>query len=129
EPEVYGSRTLKDIEAMCIARGKALGLTVDFRQSNAESEIVQWIQDARQSSAGIIINPAAYTHTSVAILDALLACDLPSVEVHLSNIHKREEFRHHSYVSKAANGIIAGFGAKGYELAIEAIADLLPTAK
>lgn len=125
EPEVYGSETLDDIEARCHARAKGLGLTVDFRQSNAEGELVDWVQQARGQADAILVNAGAYTHTSVALLDALLACGLPVIEVHLSNIHRREAFRKHSYVAKAAKGMIAGFGAKGYELAIEAAADLL----
>lgn len=125
EPEVYGTATLADIEAQCGKRAKALGLTIDFRQSNSEGELVGWIQGARSGIAGLIINPGAYTHTSVAILDALLAVGLPVIEVHLSNIHKREEFRRHSYVSRAAEGVICGFGAHGYLLALEAMAALL----
>ena len=125
EPAIYGSETLKDVEARCAARAKALGLAVDFRQTNTEGEMVGWIQQAHGQAAGIVINAGAYTHTSIAIHDALLACQLPVVEVHLSNIYKREPFRHHSYVSPAANGVICGFGAHGYELAIEAIASIL----
>ncbi|MBM3513110.1 MAG: type II 3-dehydroquinate dehydratase [Alphaproteobacteria bacterium] len=125
EPEIYGRATLEDIKAATEAAGRAQGLAVDFRQSNDEGGMVSAIQGARGSAAGIVINAAAYTHTSVAILDALLACGLPVVEVHLSNIYKREEFRHHSYVSRAATGVICGFGAKGYVLAVEAMADIL----
>lgn len=125
EPEVYGTATLADVEAQCGKRAKTLGLTIDFRQSNSEGELVGWIQGARDGIAGLIINPGAYTHTSVAILDALLAVGLPVIEVHLSNIHKREEFRRHSYVSRAAEGVICGFGAHGYLLALEAMAALL----
>jgi len=124
EPETYGTETLADIEAKTRARGDALGVEVDFRQSNDEGELVTWIQEARTGHAAIVINPAGYTHTSVAIMDALLACELPVVELHLSNIHRREEWRNHSYVSKAATGVICGFGAHGYELAIEAAARL-----
>ncbi len=101
------------------------GVEADFRQSNDEGELVSWIQGARTTAAGVVINAAAYTHTSVAILDALLSCGLPVIEVHLSNIYKREEFRHHSYVSRAATGVICGFGAQGYELAVDAMANLL----
>ena len=126
KPEIYGTETLADIEAKTRARGDALGVEVDFRQSNDEGELVTWIQEARTGHAAIVINPAGYTHTSVAIMDALLACELPVVELHLSNIHRREEFRHHSYVSKAATGVICGFGAHGYELAIEAATKLAP---
>jgi 3-dehydroquinate dehydratase-2 len=122
EPEIYGRETLADIEAACRKRAKPLGLALDFRQSNAEAELIGWIQEARGKAAGIIINAAAYTHSSIAILDALAASDLPVVEVHLSNIFRREPFRHHSYVSRAARGVICGFGGFGYVLAVEAIA-------
>lgn len=122
QPEVYGHDTLETIEAACAAVGARVGLEVDFRQSNTEGEIVDWIQEARTAHAGVIINAGAYTHTSVAILDALLAVDAPVIEVHLSNIHQRDEFRHNSYVSKAALGMICGLGAHGYELALEALA-------
>lgn len=125
EPDIYGKETLGTIEAACRDRAADLGLDVDFRQSNDEGELVTWIQDAPKSHAGIIINAGAYTHTSVAILDALSAIDLPIIEVHLSNIHRREEFRHHSYVSKAADGMICGLGGQGYELALEALAKRL----
>lgn len=125
EPEIYGRTTLEDIGRDTVAAGTRLGLEIDFRQSNSEADLVSAIQSARGTAAGIIINAAAYTHTSVAILDALLAADMPVVEVHLSNIYKREEFRHHSFVSRAATGVICGFGAKGYILAVEAMADLL----
>ena len=123
EPEIYGTQTLADIEAMVADRAKSLGLTVDFRQSNLEGELVTWIQDARVSSQAIIINAGAFTHTSVAILDALQAFNGPIVEVHLSNIFKREAFRHHSYISGVALGVICGFGAHGYLLALDAVAD------
>jgi 3-dehydroquinate dehydratase-2 len=129
EPAIYGSETLKDVEVRCAKRAKALGLAVDFRQSNTEGELVGWIQQAPGQAAGIIINAGAYTHTSIAIHDALRACDLPIVEVHLSNIYKREPFRHHSYVSPAANGVICGFGPQGYELAIGAIAAIMSESK
>ena len=125
EPEIYGTATLADVEKQCRKRAKTLGLTVDCRQSNAEGELVDWIQVARDGTAGIIMNPGAYTHTSVAILDALLAVGLPVIEVHLSNTHKREEFRQHSYVSRAAEGVICGFGVRGYLMALEAMAALL----
>ena len=125
EPEIYGKQTLDDIISDCRASAKKLGLTIEARQSNDESEIVGHIQKARGKFDGIIINAAALTHTSVAIMDALLAVDIPVIEVHLSNIFKREEFRHHSYVSPAAKGLICGFGGKGYILALEAIADLV----
>ena len=125
EPEIYGRTTLDDIRRACETAATSHGLTVDFRQSNDEGGMVSAIQGARGAARGIIINAAAYTHTSVAILDALLASGLPIVEVHLSNIYKREEFRHHSYVSRAAVGVICGFGAKGYVLAIDAMVDAL----
>lgn len=125
EPEIYGTATLADVEAQCRKRAKALGLTADCRQSNTEGELVGWIQEARDSAAGIVLNPGAYTHTSVAILDALLAIGLPVIEVHLSNTHKREDFRQQSYVSRAAEGVICGFGVQGYLLALEAMAALL----
>lgn len=125
EPSIYGADTLADIEAACADRAVDLGLMVDFRQSNLEGEIVGWIQEARQVQDGIIINAGAYSHTSVAILDALQAAELPIVEVHLSNIYRREEFRHHSYISRAAQGVICGLGAHGYVLALDAMAGLL----
>lgn len=125
EPEVYGTATLADIEKQCRKQAKDLGLTTDCRQSNTEGELVGWIQEARNGTSGIILNPGAYTHTSVAILDALLAVDLPVIEVHLSNTHKREDFRQHSYVSRAAEGVICGFGVQGYLMALEAMATLL----
>ena len=128
EPEIYGSQTLADIEAMCVTKAKSLGLAVDFRQSNSEAEMVEWAQQSRGSAAGLIVNAGALTHTSVALLDALLACGLPVVEVHLSNIYRREEFRQQSYVSKAAQGMICGFGAQGYELALDAMARIIEKA-
>lgn len=125
QPELYGSETLADIEAQCQAHGAQLGMQVEFHQSNHEGDLVEWIQGARERCAGIIINAGAYTHTSVAILDALLAVDCPAVEVHMSNIHRREDFRHHSFVSKAAKGMICGFGSHGYILALDALARLI----
>ena len=125
EPDVYGSDTLDDVRARVAARAASHDLQVDFRQSNTEGEIVDWIQEAREKACGIVINAGAYTHTSVAILDALLATDIPCIEVHLSNIFKREDFRHHSYISTACVGVICGFGVKSYELAVEALADRL----
>ncbi|MBB3065064.1 type II 3-dehydroquinate dehydratase [Limibacillus halophilus] len=122
QPEVYGSTTLAEIEARCIEQAKGLGLTLEARQSNHEGELVDWIQAARQQFAAIIINPGAFTHTSVALLDALQAFEGLVIEVHLSNIHRRESFRHHSYVSLAATGAIVGLGAQGYDLALQAIA-------
>ncbi|MSO72395.1 MAG: type II 3-dehydroquinate dehydratase [Rhodospirillaceae bacterium] len=129
EPDIYGRTSLDDIRALATARAESHGLKADFRQSNEEGELVSWIQGARTAAAGIVINAAAYTHTSVAILDALLACGVPVIEVHLSNVFKREEFRHHSFVSRAATGVICGFGAEGYGLAVDAMAQLLKTAK
>ena len=122
EPEIYGTTTLADIEAMCAARATAHGLEAKCFQSNDEGELVTIIQDARQSAAGLIINAGAYSHTSVAILDALQAVEVPIIEVHLSNIFAREEFRHHSYISGIAAGVICGLGAQGYEMAIDALA-------
>lgn len=122
EPTIYGSETLDDIAAAMQARAQALSVAIDFRQSNHEGELVTWIQEALGDAGAIIINPAAYTHTSVAIQDALRAVALPVWEVHLSNIHKREAFRHHSYVSAVAEGVICGYGAKGYLFALDAAA-------
>lgn len=122
QPEIYGSDTLADIETGCREKAAALGLEIEFFQSNHEGEIVTAVQQARGRFDALVINPAAYSHTSVAIMDALLACGMPVVEVHLSNIHRREEFRHFSYVSKAADGVICGFGKQGYLLALEAAA-------
>jgi len=124
QPEIYGRETLADIEAACVRHGQALGFTVEFRQSNHEGQLIDWIQQARGRVAGIIINPAAYTHTSVALLDALLSVELPTIEVHLSNIHQREPFRQQSYVSKVARGVICGFGSHGYILALDAMSRL-----
>ena len=125
QPEVYGSTTLADIEAMCATRARALGLEIDFRQSNTEGELVDWIHEAKDGFDAIIINAGAYTHTSVALLDALLSVETPAVEVHLSNIHQREEYRQHSFIARAAMGMICGLGAIGYELALEALANKL----
>ena len=129
EPDVYGHETMAEIEAACAKRASALGLTVEFRQSNSEGELVDWIQGARNGYAGLIVNAGAYSHTSVALLDALLACDVPVIEVHLSNILQRDDFRHRSYVSKAARGLICGFGGFGYEMALEAAARVLATTR
>lgn len=122
EPAVYGRETLDDVRTRAEKRGKVLGLTIDFRQSNHEGELVGWIQQARGKTAGIILNAGALTHTSIAIQDALAASECPVVEVHLSNIFRRESFRHHSYVAPVAVGVICGFGPLGYELALEALA-------
>jgi 3-dehydroquinate dehydratase II len=125
EPATYGYDTLADVEQRCLARAAALDLTIDFRQTNHEGQLVDWIQEARESADGIILNAGALTHTSVAVLDALLAAELPVIEVHLSNIFRRESFRHHSYVSLAATGVICGLGAQGYERALDALANLV----
>ncbi len=125
EPDVYGTATLDDLRNLTEARAQTHGLAVDFRQSNVEGELVDWIQEAREVACGVIINAAGYTHTSVALLDALQAAELPVVEVHLSNIFRRESFRQHSYISLGADGVICGFGAKGYGLAIDVLADII----
>jgi 3-dehydroquinate dehydratase-2 len=129
EPSVYGPETLADIAAACEARARDLGLEVTFEQSNSEGELVDLIQGARKTQNCLVINAGAYTHTSVAILDALTDCKLPIIEVHLSNIQKREEFRRNSFVAQAATGSICGFGGYGYELALEAAARLLGTTR
>lgn len=128
QPEVYGRATLDDVEALCAEAAEGLGLAIDFRQTNGEGELVSWIQECRGRAAGIVINPAGYTTTSIAVLDALLAVELPVIEVHISNIHRREDFRHRSYVSKAAVGVICGLGIRGYALALTAMADLIEEA-
>ena len=125
ETAIYGTENLADIERMCARRAKDLSLSVDFRQSNLEGELVTWVQEARTASSGIVINPGAYGHTSIALLDALRMADKPVIELHLSNIHRRESFRHHTYTSQAATGVICGLGAHGYVLALEAMAELI----
>lgn len=125
EPATYGRDTLADIEEACLELAAELDLSVDFRQSNHEGQLVDWIQEARETADGIVINPGAYTHTSIAILDALRAAEVPVIEVHLSNIHRRESYRRISYVSEAAQGVILGLGAHGYLLALEAMARLI----
>lgn len=125
EPATYGRDTLADIEEACLERATLLDLRLDFRQSNHEGQLVEWIQEARENADGIIINPAGYTTTSVALLDALKAVELPVIEVHISNIHRRESFRHNSLVSQAARGVICGLGAHGYLLALDAIARIV----
>ena len=127
EPDIYGRDTLEDIEQACIDQAQLLEIEVDFRQSNNEGELVTWIQEARTAHDGIVINAGAYSHTSLAILDALKAAAVPVVEVHLSNPYRREAFRHHSYVSLAATGVICGLGPQGYLLALEAIERLIAT--
>jgi 3-dehydroquinate dehydratase-2 len=129
EPAIYGSETLADLRSRTEKTAAARGLAIEFRQSNIEGEIVNWVQEARGKAKGIIINAGAYTHTSVAILDALQAAELPVIEVHLSNIFRRDQFRQHSYVSLAATGVICGLGGKGYELAVEAMANILATGR
>jgi 3-dehydroquinate dehydratase-2 len=125
ETAVYGSTTLADIEKLCTGAAKRHGHGVVFRQTNHEGELVDWLHEAKEKSAGVVINPGAYTHTSIALQDAIRAIGIPVIEVHLSNIFAREEFRHHSYVSPVARGVICGFGAKGYELAIDGLANAL----
>ena len=125
EPDVYGTATLKNVEERCLARASERGLEIAFHQSNCEAQIVDWIHEAVEDGAGIIINPAAFTHTSVAILDALKMVNGPIIEVHISNPHRRESFRHHSYVAQAATGTISGLGVQGYLLALDAMAELL----
>lgn len=125
QPDIYGTETLADIEARCRTLADELGLVIAFKQSNAEHQIIDWIHEARETASGIIINPAAFTHTSIAILDALKTCECPVLEVHISNVHQREAFRHHSYVSQVATGVIAGFGTHGYLLALRHMALLL----
>jgi 3-dehydroquinate dehydratase-2 len=125
QPEIYGRATLGDIEAACRERAEALGVTLDFRQSNIEGEMVAWLHEARDVADGIVINAGAYTHTSIALLDALMICELPVIEVHISNIYAREEFRHRSYISRAARGVICGLGPDGYLYALDALARII----
>lgn len=125
EPATYGHETLADIAELCARTAEENGLAAEFRQTNHEGELIDWIHQARGRCAGILINPAAWTHTSVAIRDALLASELPVIEVHLSNVHKREPFRHHSYVSDIAVGVICGLGSHGYRLALQHFGQLL----
>jgi 3-dehydroquinate dehydratase II len=126
EPEKYGHSTLAEVEKLCRDTAKRFGLAVEFRQSNHEGELVDWFHEAKQKKAvGVVINPAGYTTTSVAILDAIYAVQLPTIEVHITNIHQREEFRHHSYVSKGAKAVLCGFGVEGYALGIAGLAALI----
>lgn len=125
EPAIYGSDTLADIEKACRDKAAKLGLDVEFRQSNHEGVLIDWVQEAGKKAAGLIINPAAYTHTSIALADALSAIDLPKIELHISNVHAREDFRRHSYVSPAVNAVMCGFGAAGYALALDAVRRLI----
>ena len=128
QPHIYGNETLADVEATCRRLAAELLLELRFHQSNREYELIDWIHESREVAGGLAINPGAFTHTSIAILDALNACDFPVLEIHISNVHKRESFRHHSYVSLRADGVIAGFGTQGYELALLRLARLLDAA-
>jgi len=128
EPEIYGNTTLADIDESCRKEALALGLTIVFRQTNHEGELVDWVQEARQSASGLILNAGAYTHTSVALHDALKSFNQPAVEVHISNPYRREPFRHTSYVSPAVTGVVCGLGAQGYVLALAALSRLMKTA-
>jgi 3-dehydroquinate dehydratase-2 len=128
EPGIYGHTTLADIEAMCAAEAERLGLAVECRQSNSEGELVTWVQAVLGTFDGLILNAGAYSHSSIALLDALRVLDEPLIEVHLSNIYRRETFRQHSYVSLAANGVLCGFGPRGYLMALHAIAAILAEA-
>lgn len=126
EPEIYGRDSLADVEALCVRTASGYGRTVDFRQSNHEGVLIDWIHEAREAHAGVVINPAGYSHTSVALHDALAVLEgKPVVEVHISNIHKREPFRHHSFVSSVADGVIAGCGVQGYAFALARVCALL----
>ena len=127
ESDIYGTTSIDDVEALCRRRASIHGFKIGFHQSNSEAQIVEWIQGAFEGVAGLIINAAAFTHTSVAILDALKMINCPIIELHISNPHRREAFRHHSYVAQAADGIICGFGINGYALAVDAMADLIKT--
>ncbi|WP_026362903.1 type II 3-dehydroquinate dehydratase [Methylopila sp. M107] len=122
EPAVYGSATLADVEARARTVGEGLGLEIETRQSNHEGDLVDWIQEARTAAQGVVLNAGAYSHTSIAIVDAIRAAGVPVIEVHISNIHARERFRHHSYVSAVAAGVIVGCGIDGYEFALQALA-------
>ncbi|HLA02060.1 MAG TPA: type II 3-dehydroquinate dehydratase [Aestuariivirga sp.] len=125
EPNIYGQETIADLEARCVAKAKSLGQQIVFRQTNTEGELINWVHEAQNKACGIIVNGAAYTHTSVALHDALKAVNIPTVEVHLSNVYAREPFRHHSYISPVAHGVICGFGGQSYELALDGIAQIL----
>lgn len=128
QPHIYGHETLADVERDCRALAGELGLTLRFHQSNREYELIDWVHEAREDGAGIVINPAAFTHTSVALLDALNTFEGPVIECHISQVHKREAFRHHSYVAMRSDGVIAGFGTQGYQLGLRRIAKLLDEA-
>lgn len=129
EPGIYGGQTLADIEAMCVREGERLGLTIDFRQTNHEGLLIDWFHEAGETAAGIAVNAGAYTHTSVALHDAAKAIRIPVVELHLSNVHAREEFRHKSMLAPAAKGVICGFGANSYILALNALKTLTQTSE
>ncbi len=124
EPETYGTQTLSDIKKLCTEKSKSLNLQIDFRQSNHEGQIIDWIQEAKDIFSGIIINAAAYTHTSIAIHDALKLLDFPIIELHISDPKRREEFRHNSYIESIASAVISGHGSKGYEMALEKLSEL-----
>ncbi len=126
QPEIYGRATLADIETACREQAAAFALDLDFRQTNQEGTLIDWLHEADGAAAGVVLNPGAYTHTSIALFDAIRALSVPVVEVHLSNIYAREAFRHHSYVSPVALGVICGFGAQGYVLAVTALAQQRP---
>jgi 3-dehydroquinate dehydratase II len=125
QPEIYGRSTLADVEKLCRTAAERHGLAIAFRQSNHEGVLIDWLHEARQEAAGVVLNPGAYTHTSIALLDAILAAEIPVVEVHLTNIHAREEFRRSSFVSRAAKAVICGFGIEGYGLAIAGLAGMI----
>ena len=125
QPELYGSKTLSDVEKSCSVIAHEKAFKIDLRQTNNEADLIDWIHEARKDGAGIVINPAAYSHTSIAIMDALMTFEGPVIEVHVSNIHKREKFRHQSYVSLRADGVIAGLGVRGYEFAVIKILEIL----
>ena len=129
QPHIYGHETLADVERDCQKLAKELGFELKFLQSNREYELIDWVHEAREAASGLVINPAAFTHTSVALLDALNTFDHPIIEVHISNIHQREAFRHHSYISPIASGVIAGFGTQGYQLALQRLAVLMAQTK
>ena len=125
QPAIYGSETLSDTEALCESEGRLLSMSVRCRQSNNEGELVTWVHEARDNTHGLMINAGAYTHTSIALLDALSAVEVPTIEVHMSNIHQREKFRHHSYISLVARGMICGFGSYSYVLGLRAMHRIL----
>lgn len=125
QPGIYGDVTLDKLDDLCSQAAEKLDIAIEFRQTNDEGELVSWVQKCRSRAQGIVINPAAYGHTSIALLDALLAVELPVIEVHISNIYRRETFRHHSYVSQIARGVICGLGVRGYVHALQAVTDII----